>query len=88
MLIIVTEIVEVNVSDRSTSKTVTNLLDDSTPRKIFWNLIPSLSMGWFKSKNRNQKMTYPTREELQNLFDEDLRGAAISKNALPSDDPR
>ena len=44
-----------------------------SPRAMFRIAIPSFRIGNWKSKTRNQKFHPTTREELQNLFDDDLR---------------
>jgi hypothetical protein len=61
----------VTLNDKST--TVGGIENDTSPRAVIRIAFPSFRIGRGKDESRGKKFHPTTREELQDLFDDDLR---------------
>ncbi len=55
------------------TSTASNMLRDSSRLTMIRIAVPSFKTGWRKSKDSKNKNASPTREELQELFGDELR---------------
>lgn len=72
----------VTTNDRTNDK----IIIDATPKAMVRIAIPSFKIGWRKTKKRSSKPSGPSREEYQNLFQDEFRRSANSDVALTQDE--